>query len=115
MGGCWLSRLDSGVIDVQLSDRLPQGSQVLVEMLRAGLKNGTLDPFRRRIVDQNGKVRNDGAGTLTPDELLYMDWLCDNVIGTIPGFSEVEPYAQPMLRELGIYRDQIPPEKEGSL
>ena len=107
--------MDSGVIDVQLSDRLPQGSQVLVEMLRAGLKNGTLDPFRRRIVDQNGKVRNDGAGTLTPDELLYMDWLCDNVIGTIPGFSEVEPYAQPMLRELGIYRDQIPPEKEGSL
>jgi len=107
--------MDSGVIDVKLSARLPEGSQMLADMLREGLKNGTLDPFRRRITDQNGIVRNDGTHSLSPDEILYMDWLCDNVIGSIPAFDEVEPYAQPMLRELGIYRDSIPPEKEGSL
>ena len=39
----------------------------------------------------------------------------DNVIGRIPEFDEVEPFAQPMLRELGIHRDKIPPEKEGSM
>jgi basic membrane lipoprotein Med (substrate-binding protein (PBP1-ABC) superfamily) len=107
--------MDSGVIDVELFDRLPEGLRALADMLRSGLKDGTVDPFRRKIVDQQGAVRNDGSHTLLPDELLYMDWLCDNVIGRIPEFDEVEPFAQPMLRELGIHRDSIPMEKEGSL
>ena len=107
--------MDSGVIDIQLSDRLPTGLQVLADMLRTGLKNGEIDPFNRRIVDQQGNVRNDGSKVFSPDELLYMDWLCDNVIGKIPEFEEVEPYAQPMLRELGIHRDKIPMEKEGEI
>ena len=107
--------MDSGVIDIELFDRLPVGLRALADMLREGIKNGTVDPFRRRIVDQQGTVRNDGSKTLNPDELLYMDWLCDNVIGRIPEFDEVEPFAQPMLRELGIHRDSIPMEKEGSL
>lgn len=107
--------MDSGVIDVKLSDRLPVGAQTLAQVLRQGLKDGTVNPFFRPILDQQGNVRNDGSRCLSPDELLYMDWLCDNVIGQIPEFDEVEPFAQPMLRELGIHRDKIPMEKEGSL
>ena len=107
--------MDSGVIDVKLSDRLPEGSKILANYLREGLQNGTLNPFCRIIIDQEGNLRNDGTHPLSPDEILYMDWLCDNVIGSIPSFEQVEPYAQPMLRELGIYRDSIPLEKEGSL
>ena len=105
----------SGVIDVKLSDRLPTGALTLAQVLRDGLKNGTVDPFCRKIIDQQGNVRNDGSSGLHPDELLYMDWLCDNVIGSIPEFEDVEPYAQPMLRELGIHRDRIPLEKEGAM
>jgi len=44
-----------------------------------------------------------------------MDWLCENVEGHIPGFDEIEPYAQPIVRQLGIYREEIPIEKEGHL
>lgn len=107
--------IDSGVIDVKLSDRLPTGMQALAALLRSGLQNGSLDPFHRRIVDQQGIVRNNGKQSFSPDTLMYMDWLCNNVIGSIPTFDEVEPYAQPMLRELGIHRDLIPREKEGSI
>ena len=35
--------------------------------------------------------------------------------GRIPTFEEVQPFAQAMVRELGIYRDAIPMEKEGQL
>ncbi len=107
--------MDSGVIDVKLSDHLSTGLRTLAEMLRTGLQKGILDPFHRRILDQQGKLRNDGSRSFTADELLHMDWLCDNIIGSIPAFDEIEPYAQPMVRELGIYRDQIPMEKEGVL
>jgi hypothetical protein len=37
------------------------------------------------------------------------------VEGSIPSFDSLLPYSQAMVRELGIYRDQIPREKEGTL
>lgn len=110
----WLG-MDSGVIGVNLSDKLPVGVRCMADILRKGLEEGTLDPFRRRIVAQDGSVKNDGTRQFTPEELLHMDWLCDNVIGEIPPFEEVLPLAQNMVRELGIYRDQIPTEQEAKV
>ena len=104
--------LDSGVIDVELSNRLPDSMQYLAQVLRKGLQLGALDPFRRRIRSQSGKIVNDGRLSFTPEALLHMDWLCENVDGSIPAFDQVLPFAQPMLRELGVYKETIPPEKE---
>ena len=107
----WLG-MDSGVIGVEYSNRLPAGLRQLAKILEDGLKNGTLDPFMRRIVAQDGSIKNDGSRKLSPEELLRMDWLCENVIGEIPKFEDILPYSQTMVRELGIYRDTIPTEKE---
>jgi hypothetical protein len=100
---------------VQLSDRLPEGLRTLATLLSEGLRNGSIDPFRRRLVSQDGTLRSDGSRKLTPEELLRMDWLCDNVIGQIPPFEEILPASQRMVRELGVYRDSIPAEKEGKV
>ena len=107
----WLG-MDSGIIDVELSDKLPAGVRSLAELLRKSLVSGQLDPFARKIVAQDGSVKSDGAKVFTPEELLHMDWLCANVIGEIPSFDKILPMSQAMVRELGIYRDQIPQEKE---
>lgn len=107
--------MDSGVIDVNLADTLPAGLLQLCNILREGLKAGTLEPFQRRVVAQDGRVINEGDRILTPEELLHMDWLCDNVDGYIPPFDEIAPFAKDMVRELGVYRDTIPVEKEGTL
>ena len=107
----WLG-MDSGVIGVEYSDRLPAGLRQLAKVLEQGLTDGTLDPFMRRIIAQDGTVKNDGTRKLSPDEMLRMDWLCENVVGRIPPFEEILPYSQTMVRELGVYRDQIATEKE---
>ena len=107
--------MDSGVIDVTLSNHLPEGLRQLAWILRKELQNGTIDPFKRVLVDQSGRTVNDGSRSLTPDELLHMDWLCNNVEGSIPTFDQILPYSRNTVRELGIYRDQIPPEKEDVL
>ena len=107
----WLG-MDSGVIGVNFSDKLPEGVRQMANLIRQSITDGTLDPFRRRIVSQDGKLRNDGSRSFTPEQLLHMDWLCDNIIGSIPGFEEILPMSQAMVRELGIYRDSIPAEKE---
>ena len=105
--------LDSGIIGVNLSEKLPEGVRQMAKMLYVAVEKGYIDPFKRKIVAQDGSVKNDGTVDFTPEQLLRMDWLCDNVIGSIPEFDEILPVSQKMVRELGIYRDRIPAEKEG--
>ena len=59
--------------------------------------------------------RNDGSLWYTADEILSMDWLCDCIDGSIPTYDELLPMARPLARLLSVYRDSIPPEKEGTL
>ena len=107
----WLG-MDSGVIGLNMSDKLPAGVRALAHLLEKSIINHTLDPFARKIIAQDGTVKNDGKGTFTPDELLHMDWLCENVTGSIPSFDEILPMSQSIVRELGIYRDTLPALKE---
>ena len=107
----WLG-MDSGVIDITLSDQLPHGVTMMAEVLRTCMRNRTLDPFYRKLTTQDGRVISDGFRRLSPDELLRMDWLCHNVIGSIPTFDEILPMSQSIVRELGIYKDTIPAVKE---
>ena len=110
----WLG-MDSGLIDIALSDQLPDGVTMMAEVLRSSIRNRTLDPFRRKLVTQDGRVISDGFRRLSPDELLRMDWLCQNVIGSIPTFDELLPMSRSIVRELGIYKDKIPVLKEANL
>ena len=93
----------SGVIDVNLAPYMPESMKVLAGMLKEGICSGNLDPFGRRIVDQQGIVRNDGTKQFTPLELMQMDWLCENVIGSFPKYEQILPVARPMVDLLGIY------------
>ena len=106
--------MDSGVMDVVLSDALPYGVRSLALLLKRGLADGSVDPFRSRIFDQNGVLRCEGEQGLSPEKLVKMDWLCENVVGTIPGYEELLPGAREMVRLLGLYRDDLnSPVKEG--
>ena len=107
----WLG-MDSGVIGVGLSDKLPEGVRQLANLLKTGMEQGFIDPFARKIIAQDGTVKNDGTKRFTPTEVLHMDWLCSNIAGSIPPFEDILPVSQRMVRQLGIYRDSIPPEKE---
>lgn len=104
--------MPSGVIDVEWTDAIPEGTKALAEMLKNGIINGTVDPFCRPVFSQDGQMRNDGSASLSPEEKLNMDWLCSNVEGTIPEFEELSEKARKLVRLLGIYRDSIPLQKE---
>ena len=84
---------------------------VTTDMLMEGIRHGTVNPFLRKVISQDGTIRNEGGNIFTPYEILHMDWLCSNVIGSIPAFEDLSAKAQEITRLQGIYRDQIPPEK----
>lgn len=102
--------MSSGVVDIKLGDALPEGVWYLANMLRSGLRQGLIDPFHRRIVAQDGTVINDGSRTLSPDDLLHMDWLCQNVRGSIPRYEDVLPISRPMVKLLGVFPPENPEE-----
>ncbi len=104
--------LDSGVLDVQLDPSLPDGMHTLGQLLKDGIAGRSIEPFRTRILDQNGVLRNDGSRDFTPEELMTMDWFCRNVEGRIPAFDELRPVSRELVRVLGLYRDELPPETE---
>ena len=105
--------LSSGVVDVRPSEALGESMSALADILKRGVISGAIDPFRRRIVSTDGRLINDGSRTLLPEEILHIDWLCDRVRGSIPAFGELLEISRPLVRLLGIYRETIPPEKDG--
>lgn len=107
--------MESGVIGIEMTKALPVGVEVLAQILKRDMENGAIAPFHRRIVSQDGVERNDGHTYFTPDELLRMDWLCENVDGSIPSYEELSVKSQNIVRLQGIYRDAIPPKKESVL
>ena len=104
--------MDSGVVDLRVSDALPEGVRALAEILRQGIRAGTIRPFQRFIRDQGGNVVNDGSWDLTMDEILKMNWLCDRVDGRLPAYEELLPITRTTVRRLGVDRENIPPEEE---
>ena len=107
--------MSSRAVDLLLSEDLPDGVAQLVQILRKGVTDGSIEPFRRLIRSQDGQLRNDGEKWFSPEEILHMDWLCDCVDGEIPGYDQLLPVSRPLVRLQGVYRDQIPPEKEGPM
>ena len=104
--------LSTGVVDVDIDERLPAGVKQLAHILKNGIVLDEIDPFLCPIVDQEGNQISDGYRKFTPDELLHMDWLCDSVDGGIPAFDDLLTQSQELVRLLGIHRESIPPKTE---
>ena len=104
--------MDSGVIDLSFGSALPAGVRNLGSLLRRDFTYGSVSTFRTEMRDQEGVLRHDGSETLTPEQIIRMDWLCENVDGEIPPFEKLLPMSRDTVRLLGVYKDSLPPEKE---
>ena len=104
--------ISTGVVDVDVPDSLPAGMKQLVRILKNGVISEYIDPFLCPITAQDGTIISEGSRLLTPEEIMRMDWLCDNVEGYIPAFDSLLPQSQDLVRLLGIYRETIPPKTE---
>ncbi len=99
--------ISEGVIEVICSQYLPIGTKRLVDLLRATISSGEFNPFSGVLYSQNGIVQPDPEKSLQPEEIMTMDWLAENVIGSIPKKEELKEQAAPVVRQQGVR------EKEG--
>lgn len=102
--------MDSGVIDVLLTEHVPAGVRALVSLFAEQLKQGRLDVFAQKLTAQDGSPISDGVHPLSSIDTLKMSKLAEFVEGRIPAYDELLPIARPLVRELGIYKDSLLPE-----
>lgn len=81
--------MDAGVVDVIYSRSLPEGVRQLTELLREAICNERIGPFSGTMRDQEGQIRYCAPQFMQPQEILNMDWLAENVIGTFPDEKQV--------------------------
>ena len=74
----------SGVVDIEMSDTVPAGTRRLVQLLRADIIDGRFNPFDGELRSQSGLVNRQDDAPLTSMEVIKMDWLAANIIGSIP-------------------------------
>ena len=98
--------MSSNVVDVICSHTLPTGTQHLVELLKETISRGEFNPFSGVLYSQNGVIRDDPQGSLSPEEIITMDWLADNVIGSIPKSWQLTEQAKPVTLQQGVEKGQ---------
>lgn len=94
--------MSAGVIDVVCSRNLPIGTQRLIELLKTTIMNGEFNPFTGVLYSQDGVVQPNENHSLTPEEIVNMDWLAENVVGHIPAMDELLDSAIPVVMQQGI-------------
>lgn len=95
--------LSAGVIDVICSNNLPIGTITLVNLMKQAISSGVFHPFTGFLTDQDGTVRCREMDIIKPEEIMTMDWLTENVIGTIPSIDDLVEDAQPVVMLRGLH------------
>ena len=67
--------------------------------------DGSFAVFKDRIVDQNGEERNAEGRLMPPEEIMTMDWLLENVEGTIPVMESLKENAREIVELKGVLKN----------
>ncbi len=100
--------IGSHILDVAFSSRFDPYAARIIHHFREELKEGTFTPFEGEIRDQSGALRCEADRRLTPAEILCMDYLVDNIVGSFPREDELIETARPLVRLQGIHGELRP-------
>ena len=94
--------MSAGIIDVICSKHLPIGTMRLVNLLKQTICKGDFNPFSGILYSQEGVVQKSANKIMSPEEIIRMDWLAENVIGYIPKMDDLIDKAKPVVLLQGI-------------
>ena len=94
--------MSSGVVDLICSQNLPPSTKRLVALLQNNICSEILNPFSGELRAQDGTVMNKSDQIILPKDIITMDWLVDNVVGSIPSISDLAEEAQKVAKIQGL-------------
>ena len=105
--------MSAGIVDVICSHHLPIGTIRLIDMLRSTICQDDFNPFSGVLYSQEGIVQTDPDRALSPEEIIEMDWLAENVEGRIPDPQELVESAKPVVDVQGLETAGAAPHEVG--
>ena len=94
--------MSAGIVDVICSKHLPIGTARLIDLLKKTICSGDFNPFSGILYSQQGIVQKEMDRSMSPEEIISMDWLAENVVGSVPRLEELKEQAKPMLLLQGL-------------
>lgn len=94
--------MSADVIDVICSKNLPRGTNRLINFLKNSIQSGSFQPFDGDTYSRDGIRRCGENQKLTPEEIVTMNWLVENVRGSVPELEELTEEARDLVRLQGI-------------
>ncbi|MGM9648399.1 MAG: BMP family ABC transporter substrate-binding protein, partial [Butyricicoccaceae bacterium] len=98
--------MDAGVVDFICSRSLPKDTLRLINLVRDTIISGSFSPFSGMLTKQDGSVLDYQNHPITSEDIITMNWLPDNVIGSLPTFDQLLPEAQSLVRIQGIQNNE---------
>lgn len=97
--------LSSKAVEITCSERVPASTRRLIEMLKESIVNQNLNVFTGPIYDQEGILRVKEGESLTPIQIVQMDWLVSNVVGSIPKKEDLNEEAKALTEVVGVLKN----------
>lgn len=94
--------MSAGVVELRCSDKLPDSAKKLATFLRDGICSGSCRPFRGPLYAQGGRKVIGEDSALSTEDIINMDWLVDNVVGTIPAYEELSDVGKATVGIVGV-------------
>ncbi len=94
--------MSAGVIDLVYSKNIPKGVKRLAEHMKYNISNGAVVPFFGEIYSQDGTLRNHAEEAMSPEDIMKMDWLAENVVGDIPTIDLLNEGAKSVVELKGV-------------
>ncbi len=94
--------LSAGVVDLIYSRKIPEGTKKLVHLIKQQIIDNEFSPFQDEIKAQGGLVKNENGYRMSPEEVMRMNWLVENVEGEIPEIDDLREEARPIVSLKGV-------------
>ena len=91
--------MSAGVVALRCTDKVPSSTRKLAELLQNCIRSDLCYPFRGKLYAQGGRVLE---GDLTPEQIIGMDWLAENIVGSIPDYDELSETGKATVDMVGI-------------
>lgn len=99
--------MSSGVVDVILGKHVSYNTVKMMNFLKREILHDHLHPFDGEIHSQTGLIHSADAPSLSSKEIITMDWLNDNVIGSIPSPADMSELGREKVRISGIREEKV--------
>ncbi len=91
--------MSAGVVALRCTDKVPPSTHKLAELLQNSIRPTCATRSGASSMPRAGRVLD---GDLTPEQIIGMDWLAENIVGSIPEYDELNETAKATVDMVGV-------------